>query len=202
MKMDRINFKPLGNPHLSIIGIDLNRNNVELILNITSSSQIKKLANLNFDGVTIYPIHAAGGDMCNTMRIPKCAFGEEGCKLQHDDKGDSENVQIIAADQIISEFIRSHNISDKHQNNILVDILQIDTEGHDPAVIDGAVDLISKQRVRCVVFEYLWQSRNLKDVIAFFTEHKYNCYMEGQSRLWPLTGTDYILYKILTNISN
>ena len=36
----------------------------------------------------------------------------------------------------------------------VIDLLQIDTEGHDPLVISGAVKLIQEKKVRCIAFEY------------------------------------------------
>ena len=50
-----------------------------------------------------------------------------------------------------------------------VDVLAIDTEGFDPAVLEGASGLLSRSAVKIVMFEYhaigLWPQTQLKDVV-------------------------------------
>jgi len=74
----------------------------------------------------------------------------------------------------------------------IVDILEIDTEGHDPAVLQGASELIRRRGIRCIMFEYhglgLWKSVQLEDVVHVLDLHDYDCYFQGHSRLWPITG--------------
>jgi len=74
----------------------------------------------------------------------------------------------------------------------IVDILQIDTEGHDPAVLQGAFALIRRRSIRCLVFEYhnlgLWQTVKLQDVVVSLDLYYFDCYFQGKARLWPITG--------------
>jgi FkbM family methyltransferase len=57
----------------------------------------------------------------------------------------------------------------------LIDLLKIDTEGHEFAVLEGAELLMSQGRVRFVQFEYgrtsIDSKRLLKDYYDFFTRH-------------------------------
>ena len=52
----------------------------------------------------------------------------------------------------------------------LIDILMIDTEGHDALVLRGAEKLIKHNRVRCIIFEYHqlepWSTIRLEDTIS------------------------------------
>ena len=47
----------------------------------------------------------------------------------------------------------------------ILDVVKVDTEGHDPAVVRGAESLFDRQRVRVLVFEYhmrgLWEKVRL-----------------------------------------
>jgi len=91
-------------------------------------------------------------------------------------------------------FLRQESKQDSNHNMDLpiVDILEIDTEGHDPAVLQGASELIRRRGIRCIMFEYhglgLWKSVQLEDVVHVLDLHDYDCYFQGHSRLWPITG--------------
>ena len=73
-----------------------------------------------------------------------------------------------------------------------VDILKIDTEGHDAIVLQGAYPLFEKQLIRVVVFEYHdlppWDTFRLEDVVGKLDVCGYECYFEGARRLWPISG--------------
>lgn len=75
----------------------------------------------------------------------------------------------------------------------MVDILQIDTEGHDAEVLKSARRLIQGHRVRALIFEYHgykpWADTMLKEVLLTITTHHMVCYYMGQKRLWPISNT-------------
>eukprot|EP01036_Dinobryon_divergens_P034063 gene34063-44011_t len=60
-----------------------------------------------------------------------------------------------------------------------IDILMIDTEGHDALVIRGAKHLLKRHAIRCLVFEYHelfpWSEMKLEET--------------GAERLWPVSGS-------------
>lgn len=62
-----------------------------------------------------------------------------------------------------------------HSGLPLIDLLKIDTEGHEFAVLEGAELLMAQGRVRFVQFEYgrtsIDSKRLLKDYYDFFTRH-------------------------------
>jgi len=72
-----------------------------------------------------------------------------------------------------------------------IDILKIDTEGHDPSVLRGAQKAIASHSVTLVIFEYntMWDvSEKLGAVVAeVFEKNDYACYMEGKNLLLKLT---------------
>ena len=71
-----------------------------------------------------------------------------------------------------------------------VDILKIDTEGFDPAVIKGARKALSTAKVSILYFEYhnfnLWASTNLEDVVKDLAAMHFACYLDGQPTLTRL----------------
>ena len=75
----------------------------------------------------------------------------------------------------------------------LIDILVIDTEGQDPRIIKGTLELLKKQNVRILVFEYdqecPWASYPLEAIVDYLDNLKYDCYFVGVNRLWKITGS-------------
>ena len=78
-----------------------------------------------------------------------------------------------------------------------IDILSIDTEGHDDAVIRGADVALSAQKIRVLEFEYhatgLWAERSIHNTIDYLKSRKYTCFWAGaQGELSPfLDGCNY-----------
>jgi hypothetical protein len=74
----------------------------------------------------------------------------------------------------------------------IVDILMIDTEGHDPLVLQGSRGLLQQALIRVVIFEYhhvgLWNQFKLQDIMLELDSYGYDCFFQGQARLWPITG--------------
>ena len=73
-----------------------------------------------------------------------------------------------------------------------IDVCTIDTEGHDPLVLEGMHDMLRNQRVTLLEFEYggkgFWQagkpsSRTLESTVATLGEVGYRCYLEAAGSL-------------------
>lgn len=75
-----------------------------------------------------------------------------------------------------------------------IDLLKIDTEGHDLAVLRGAGPMIREGRIRRVQFEYgppnLYARVFLRDVFAFFEGLPYTMYQIMPRRLAKVSGYD------------
>ena len=73
-----------------------------------------------------------------------------------------------------------------------VDVLMLDTEGNDPKVISGSELLLKNKDVRALLFEYhrngQWETVKLRGVVEQVAQYGYDCYWQGQARLWPITG--------------
>lgn len=87
-------------------------------------------------------------------------------EIKDDLASDKEQVELTTLDI----FTKKENIS-------YIDLLKIDAEGHDPAVIKGAHDLISKQNIGIIQFEYNWRwiygNHFLYDVFKSLTNNNY-----------------------------
>lgn len=81
-----------------------------------------------------------------------------------------------------------------------VDYMKVDTEGYDPAVLQGAHRSLAGQRIGVLQFEHhghnLWQHVNLRDVVAQMKDHGYVCYYDGQPTLARLTDCWDAFYEL------
>lgn len=85
----------------------------------------------------------------------------------------------------------------------LVDILMIDTEGNDPKALQGASQLLAGKGARVVIFEYhrngewgRWKEGvTLEKSINELDKWGYDCYWQGNARLWPITGCYHAKYE-------
>ncbi len=61
----------------------------------------------------------------------------------------------------------------------------------------GTHQLLAKQEIRVVIFEYhlnaVWAKTNLQDVVVKFDEFGYDCFFQGSGDLWPLSGTNCVV---------
>ena len=77
---------------------------------------------------------------------------------------------------------------DEQRENVydlpIVDILLIDTEDHDPAVLQGASELIDCRNIRSLMFEYhgsnIWMNANLGDIVQELDLHDFDCILKGR----------------------
>ena len=197
------------------VGVDLNNENVVMVNDLFS--QISSVFNIRPSDAVIKLIHAAGGEKTEVISIPKCAPGDEQCKISKGTKNGRKtnmiDVLVVAIDDLVSELYsanksqntistnfsiyqtRTHDnvyVNEDGNSPTIIDILMIDTEGHDALVLKGAHKLIKHGQVRCIIFEYHelepWRTLRLEDTIRFLDLHRYSCYFEGKTGLWPVTG--------------
>lgn len=73
-----------------------------------------------------------------------------------------------------------------------IDVLAIDTEGNDPAVLFGARRALRERRVSLIEYEHqflgLWATVPHRVVVDWLDDMGYDCYWLGQSVLWRITG--------------
>jgi hypothetical protein len=191
------NLNYASNHKLILIGIDLNIQNVD-----GTKRVIQSIRNRLYN-VDTYLFHAAGGSVVKQITIPKCGghIGDEKCSVEATDVTTQQTftVPMVTVDKISRDFCKRHKNCMKQRGNGAgdhavyqdIDILIIDTEGHDPNVLEGASELLRLRKIRCVIFEYhsldLWQSTNLHDVISeMHDNYDMDCFFQGKSRLWPL----------------
>ena len=83
----------------------------------------------------------------------------------------------------MDDFVHAEKIQD-------IAILKIDTEGFDPAVIDGARSTLEQGMADIVTFEYhyagLWADTSLQSVVASLEAFGYACYFDGSPTLTRL----------------
>ncbi len=93
----------------------------------------------------------------------------------------SVEVLVTTADAMASELDLPH-----------IHVLKIDTEGHDPLVIQGASGLLSRQAVDILLFEYHgkgpWLNTRLKTVVEELDAFGYTCFFEGRPVLTQITS--------------
>lgn len=101
-----------------------------------------------------------------------------------------------SAQQILHQTIAHvqyfYKISTTKAYRPLIDFLIIDTEGFDYLVIQGGKQLFESRSLRAFIFEYHelppWDQYKLGDLQQQLDGYGYECFIEGQSRLWPITG--------------
>lgn len=123
------------------------------------------------------------------VSVPICEEGYESCGHGH--QTNTATTNSIALDTLVSKFL---NNSIKFSPEMKIDVIQIDTEGHDPQVLQGMTNILLKKQARVIIFEYHsigeWKTTRLQDVVSKFAEYNYFCYFEGlHGRLWPISGS-------------
>jgi hypothetical protein len=79
-------------------------------------------------------------------------------------------------------------------------VLTVDTEGHDPLVLQGAARTLATGRVAYVEFEYhgkgAWLNHSLREVVADMDDFGFDCYWAGVARVYKITGCWHPEYEI------
>jgi FkbM family methyltransferase len=129
-------------------------------------------------GVPGHVVHAAGGEAVGSTFEPhdvnSTMPGHERGKIA----ATGRRVPMVTVDSLI----RKYNV-----NN--VSILTIDAEGHDGAVLRGAVFTLACRIASVVEFEYnpisgsLWAHEKLGDTISTMTRYGYTCFWQSNSGL-------------------
>ena len=211
-------------PRIDIIGVDLNEDNIKLVHQIAASIRADHRGNSsakeqpNFEAVSLDLRHAAASNKDGIMAIEKCPPGKEMCAIPSVEQWNASlasqrqrndrfhHVRVLTADSLCKEvFARLRGrVGSKASSGpgaeLEIDILMIDTEGNDALVLAGAHDILSRRLVRCVIFEYhyfgQWEFKLLKDSVDALDGHGYDCWFQGQRRLWSLShGCWHALYE-------
>jgi FkbM family methyltransferase len=113
-------------------------------------------------------------------------MGDEGSSLGNINRGSGPlvTVPVMSVDSFVRAYV------DPSQTRI-VDIIYMDTEGYDPAVLAGATATLPFTRI--VVFEYnslaLWESTSLETTVAVLDSiYGFDCYLEWREGLIRLSG--------------
>lgn len=119
-------------------------------------------------------LHAAGGDQLKSVfepNIPRAGYEARGVAAR------GTPIPMVTVDALTTMFPCPHTQ--------VVDILSIDTEGHDALVLQGAMQGIRKRRFRVIEFEYhgcgMWRTTSLNDTLVALEHHNYSCYWQGNS---------------------
>ena len=199
-------------PYLTMIGVDINSANLDLLKHIAKFIEGSK-GRANFRHTSMFAVTAAAGDNNSIVEAHVCNGGDEECSLLVNsvDRGNMSTIKVqqLTMDSLVDVLIH-HSIISARNGNVtstsspllplsssplikpVIDILKIDAEGIDPAVLNGTRRLLEASNVRCVIFEAheigMWERFSLGDVVATFDSFDYDCYFEGSARLWPITG--------------
>ena len=186
---------------------NLNIKRVGSSRNISSTAAADIGDQPNFDGVSMELHHAAVSDHDGHLAIKKCAPGEEKCAITPPEmwnisvdvlRSQSDQyyqVRLMSVDSFAKEIFGK--LREKYavhpQQPMDVDILMVDTEGNDPLVLKGSAHMLSHRLVRCVIFEYhffgQWEFHKLEKVVQQFDKDGYDCFFQGQKRLWAISNS-------------
>jgi len=99
-----------------------------------------------------------------SLSLPESRFGETIIELNK-----SEKIKMIT----VTDYCKANKISE-------IDIVKIDTEGHEFTVLKGMEDMMANKSIKTVVFEFgIHQARmrqNFQDFWDLFTGHGYKMY--------------------------
>jgi len=100
-------------------------------------------------------------------------IGDELCGIVEEGTANSIPVDVSTIDKFVAS------------SGNTIDILKIDAEGHDPAVLMGAEQVLLSGKTPVVTFEYnpgvggLWKAQELMDVTKKLDGFGYDCYFES-----------------------
>jgi hypothetical protein len=127
----------------------------------------------------------------------------EACKIVDKGVGNTRNAPVISVDKITGRLNDVNAGASTYYNSAhypIVDILQIDTEGNDGLVLQGARHTLKAKGCRVLIFEYHgncpWPLVTLEYTIKYLDDFGYDCFFAGR-RLWPLTDCWDPLYEFL-----
>lgn len=176
--------------NISLVGVDLNSLNINLL-----ESTIRTLKTTHdFKNIT-FNLQLAGVSDKEANVTVKCGsdLGNEECQLNGARR--LLDIPIMTGDKIIDNLYNQA----ENKTNFSVDLIQIDTEGHDPLVLTGLRNSLKKNLIKILIFEYhnlgLWLKYQLSKIVVELDELGYNCFFMGQNRLWKLTKCWHEIYE-------
>eukprot|EP01033_Poteriospumella_lacustris_P008222 gene8222-5923_t len=206
----------LSSQHMTLLAVDLNCRNLELIQNIWSHLE-KNTRNVTvgptsfnpFDGLSLMTYCAAMSDSLGEIMVD-CSVGDELCKIGRAQSSGTK-IPIMTMDRLYTQAINqlrslsgaSSSASavpgqpgggagaSRRRFHPQIDMLVIDTEGNDYLVLQGSKHLFVHRLVRLVAFEYHeyppWDKYSLRQTVDWFDSMDYDCFFQGQGRIWQLT---------------
>jgi FkbM family methyltransferase len=161
-------------------------------------------------GVPGKVVHAAASNELGTVYAPSVPTSSNRNDFYSPGKPGEERVQALpnAGPQRFTRFTRynyTQRVPQLTVDALLreeavhdVDLLTIDTEGHDALVLEGATETLAAQRVQVIEFEYssggLWKKgepnhRTLKATLARLHRARYECFWAGTNgHVAPASG--------------
>eukprot|EP01039_Chlorochromonas_danica_P009025 gene9025-9960_t len=159
----------------------------------------------------VFTLYGAVSDHIGNITVASCDFGAETCSIVHAGDRKSKIVPAWTIDSLTQSFLVKHATYMHHHHNLklnalksnnsvassgrkhyLIDILMIDVEGYDAKALLGCRQLFEMHNVRVVIFEYHnrypWNEIALAKVSASLHAYDFDCYFQGQGRLWKITG--------------
>ena len=104
--------------------------------------------------------------------------------LPHGGQG-QEAQGIGVGNSLLNDAVKTNSVDLILENETSVDVLLIDTEGHDPYVLMGSVQSLLNKNVHYCAFEYhgvgFWRSMPLEFIIAFMDAAEFDCYWTHNS---------------------
>lgn len=157
-----------GTVHL----LEMALQNVQLIRYLVATTNSSDLISVH---------HAAVSNEIGTAQVPAhVMLGWENAGVLH-----SPHLMRVAKKQsvptITVEKLTVDGFLERERLPQIVDVLVIDTEGHDPYVLDGMRGALSSKRITLLEFEYSnkWPAeRSLENTLTSLAAHGYKCYME------------------------
>ncbi len=119
--------------------------------------------------------HIKGNVICNPLGLSDAESreymdpGSQSLHRKDQSTGNFQQVQLTTLDLYCKRNMIEH-----------IDLLKIDTEGHDMAIIRGATEMINKAAIKRIQFEYsgfnIYAGVLLKDFFDFFENRPYHMY--------------------------
>ena len=144
-----------------MVGVDLNEKNLDIVRNVLQYYRLRSSAPRQ---VSIHLIRAAASNATGEAWMPRCESGYERCALASPNASHTltpsefhaqyERVPTITVDSLVADLttrgvLHTTNSSSSasgrriRRPSLRIDVLHIDTEGHDEAVLRGAGKTLS-----------------------------------------------------------
>ena len=156
------------------------------------------LSNSTSVELNIHEVAVTGDPSVARIEFGWCGSGNERCGVRSSapgpDGGDVYSRGRFVDATTVDRWLLEHGIES-------LDVLTIDTEGHDPAVLRGADALLARGGAAVVEFEthYMrdWNVTLLKDVVDRLDSFGYDCYFQQRfATVLRLTGCWHALFEI------